>query len=270
LSTPTFVANIVRADSGSDLSSLRLCITGADKCSRETYQSVKAACPQCVLLEGYGITECSPIVSVMREDDVGRGTVGKLLPSVRAVVIDIVSHRPVAPGRTGMLLLRGPSIFGGYLNHDGPSPFERLENETWYQTGDLVAIDEQQRLIFKGRLKRFAKIAGEMVSLAAIEEVLMQSYARPADQGPCLAVLATADEHHPELVLFTVRALELAQVNRTIRQAGLSGLHHIRIVEEVSRIPVLGTGKPDYRTLAQWLTSAGNPSRPNGMSQLRN
>ena len=143
LSTPTFVANIVRADSGSDLSSLRLCITGADKCSRETYQSVKAACPQCVLLEGYGITECSPIVSVMREDDVGRGTVGKLLPSVRAVVIDIVSHRPVAPGRTGMLLLRGPSIFGGYLNHDGPSPFERLGSEAWYQTDDLVTIDEQ-------------------------------------------------------------------------------------------------------------------------------
>jgi len=263
LSTPTFVANIVRANSGSNLGSLRLCITGAEKCSREIYQSVKAHCPRCVLLEGYGITECSPIVSVMRENDVAPGTIGKLLPSVKAIVMDIDTHRPAAPGQTGMLLLRGPSIFGGYLNHDGSSPFERLENQTWYKTGDLVTIDEQQRLIFKGRLKRFAKIAGEMVSLAAIEEVLMQSYARPADQGPCLAVLATSDEHHPELVLFTMRALDQAQVNKTIQQAGLSGLHHIRIVEQVSQIPVLGTGKPDYQTLAQRLTSGNIPGRPN-------
>jgi len=265
LATPTFVANIVRANAGSDLSSLRLCITGAEKCSREIYGSVKAACPQCVLLEGYGITECSPIVSVMREDDVAPGTIGKLLPSLRAIVMDIDTHRPAAPGQTGMLLLRGPSIFSGYLNHDGPSPFEQLENETWYRTGDLVTIDEHQRLIFKGRLKRFAKIAGEMVSLAAIEEVLMQSYASPADQGPCLAVLATSDEHHPELVLFTTRALDQTQVNKTIRQAGLSGLHNIRIVEEVSRIPVLGTGKPDYRTLEQWLTSGSGPGRTKGL-----
>jgi long-chain-fatty-acid--[acyl-carrier-protein] ligase len=196
----------------------------------------------------------------MREDDIAPGTIGKLLPSVRAMVIDIDTHQPVTPGQTGMLLIRGPSIFSGYLNHDGPSPFERLENEIWYRTGDLVTLDEQQRLIFKGRLKRFTKIAGEMVSLGAIEEVLLQSYARPGDQSPCLAVLSTSDEQHPELVLFTTRALDQPQVNKTIDQAGLSGLHHIRIVQEVSGIPVLGTGKPDYRTLAQLLTPRGNPT----------
>jgi long-chain-fatty-acid--[acyl-carrier-protein] ligase len=154
-----------------------------------------------------------------------------------------------------MLLLRGPSIFGGYLNYSGPSPFETFDGEIWYRTGDLVKADEQRRLTFMGRLKRFAKIGGEMVSLPAIEEVLMRCYAQPDDKGPCLAVLPTPDETHPELVLFTTRPLDRAQANKTIQDAGLSGLHNIRIVREISQIPVLGTGKADYRTLAQLLTT---------------
>ena len=259
LSTPTFIANIVRASAGRDLTSLRLCVTGAEKCSRETYDSVKSSCPRAIILEGYGITECSPIVSVMREDDVQPGTIGKPLPSVVALVMDIDTHRPALTGRTGMLLLRGPSIFGGYLSYSGPSPFETVDGETWYHTGDLVKADEQQRLTFMGRLKRFAKIGGEMVSLPAIEEVLMHSYALPDDKGPCLAVLPTADQNHPELVLFTIRELDREQVNRTIREAGLSGLHNVRIVRRIPQIPVLGTGKTDYRTLAQMLATGTAP-----------
>jgi long-chain-fatty-acid--[acyl-carrier-protein] ligase len=255
LSTPTFMSNIVRANVSCDLSSLRLCITGAEKCSREIYDSVRNSCPQAVILEGYGTTECSPIVSVMREDDIQPGTIGKPLPSVIAIVVDINTHRPVPTGFTGMLMLRGPSIFSGYLHYSGPSPFDTFDGNCWYRTGDLVKADEQRRLTFMGRLKRFAKIGGEMVSLPAIEEVLMRAYAKPDDEGPCLAVLSTPDENHPELVLFSIRALDRAQVNKTIQDAGLSGLHHIRIVREVPEIPVLGTGKADYRTLTQWLAT---------------
>lgn len=254
LSTPTFVSNIVRASAGRDLTSLRLCITGAEKCSGDTYALVKRTCPRATILEGYGITECSPVVSVMREADVQPGTIGKLLPSVTAMVVDVDTHHRVPTGQTGMLLLRGPSIFGGYLSYSGPSPFETFEGEAWYRTGDLVRFDDQQRLTFVGRLKRFAKIGGEMVSLPAIEEVLMRSYGQPDDQGPCLAVLPTPDENHPELVLFTTRPLDRGKVNETIQKAGLSGLHHIRIVRRVPQIPVLGTGKADYRSLAQSLT----------------
>ena len=138
-----------------------------------------------------------------------------------------------------------------FMSDRGP----RADGETWYRTGDLVQADEQQRLTFMGRLKRFAKIGGEMVSLPAIEEVLTHSYALPDDQGPCVAVLPTPDQNHPELVLFTIRALDRQQANRTIREAGLSGLHNIRIVRRVSQIPVLGTGKIDYRTLTQMLAT---------------
>jgi acyl-CoA synthetase (AMP-forming)/AMP-acid ligase II len=195
----------------------------------------------------------------MREDDVQPGTIGKPLPSVVALVMEIDTHLPALTGRTGMLLLRGPSIFGGYLNYSGPSPFETVDGETWYHTGDLVKADDQQRLTFMGRLKRFAKIGGEMVSLPAIEEVLTHSYALPDDKGPCLAVLPTADQNHPELVLFTIRELDREQVNRTIREAGLSGLHNVRIVRRIPQIPVLGTGKTDYRTLAQMLATGTAP-----------
>jgi long-chain-fatty-acid--[acyl-carrier-protein] ligase len=256
LSTPTFIANIVRASAGSDLTSLRLCVTGAEKCSREVYESVRNRCPKAVILEGYGITECSPVVSVMREDDVQPGTIGKPLPSASIAVIDLDTGERAPPDRTGMLLLRGPSIFGGYLNYDGPSPFEKFQGESWYRTGDLVKADEQNRLTFMGRLKRFVKIGGEMVSLPAIEEVLMRAYARPDDKGPSLAVVPTPDDNHPELVLFTVRALDRAQVNKTLQEAGLSGLHNIRIVREIAGIPALGTGKIDYRALTQLLSSS--------------
>jgi acyl-CoA synthetase (AMP-forming)/AMP-acid ligase II len=216
---------------------------------------VKKRCPQALILEGYGITECSPIVSVIREDDAQPGTIGTPLPSVAVLVMDVDSHRPAAPGQPGMLLVRGPSIFAGYLNYTGPSPFETVDGEPWYRTGDLVKADEQNRLTFMGRLTRFVKIGGEMVSLPAIEEVLMRAYARPEDKGPCLAVLSTPDESHPELVLFTIRPLERMQVNKTIQDAGLSGLHHIRIVREMAQIPLLGTGKADYRTLSQGLAA---------------
>jgi long-chain-fatty-acid--[acyl-carrier-protein] ligase len=258
LSTPTFVSNIVRASATSDLTSLRLCVTGAEKCSREIYDSVRSRCPKAVILEGYGITECSPVVSVMREDDVQPGTIGKPLPSVIAMVLELDTRQPAPPGRTGMLLLRGPSIFGGYLNYSGPSPFETFRGETWYRTGDLVKADEQNRLTFMGRLKRFVKLGGEMVSLPAIEDVLLRAYSRPDDKGPPLAVLPTPDENHPELVLFTIRPLDRTQVNKAIQEAGLSGLHNIRIVKEIAQIPVLGTGKTDYRTLTQSLSSSTN------------
>ncbi|MGA2187089.1 MAG: AMP-binding protein [Steroidobacteraceae bacterium] len=259
LSTPTFLSNILRGSAGGDLTSLRLCVTGAEKCPREVYDAVKKRCPQAVILEGYGITECSPIVSATREDDAPPGTIGTPLPSVVALVMDIDTQQPAAPGQTGMLLVRGPSIFGGYLNYSGPSPFETFEGHTWYRTGDLVKADERNRLTFMGRLKRFVKIGGEMVSLPAIEEVLMRAYARPDDKGPCLAVLSTPDESHPELVLFTTRPLDRAQVNKVIQEAGLSGLHNMRIVRDIAQIPVLGTGKTDYRALTQLLAAGTKP-----------
>jgi acyl-CoA synthetase (AMP-forming)/AMP-acid ligase II len=118
----------------------------------------------------------------------------------------------------------------------------------WYRTGDLVSADEHGVLTFSGRLKRFIKLGGEMISLPAVEAVLERAFPQDGEEGPALAVESTPGEH-PELVLFATFDVERDVVNRTLREAGLSPLHNIRRVERVDRIPVLGTGKTDYRSL---------------------
>jgi long-chain-fatty-acid--[acyl-carrier-protein] ligase len=148
-----------------------------------------------------------------------------------------------------MLMVRGPSIFQGYLHHEGASPFVEFEGKTWYRTGDLVREDADGILTFTGRLKRFVKLGGEMVSLPAIEEALLNHFTREDVQDIPLAVEATASDSHPELVLFSIMAIGREEANAVLSQLGLSPLHFIRQVRLVDKIPVLGTGKTDYRTL---------------------
>jgi long-chain-fatty-acid--[acyl-carrier-protein] ligase len=163
-------------------------------------------------------------------------------------VADLDLSRRLAAGETGMLLVRGPSVFGGYLNYSGDSPFVTFEGQSWYRTGDLVAMDAGGRITFKGRLKRFIKLGGEMVSLPAIESVLLKHFGE-ADDGPLIAVEAIGHPEHPDVVLFTRRPADRSAVNALIKDAGLSALHYVRQVTTVESIPVLGTGKTDYRTL---------------------
>ncbi|MBN1553378.1 MAG: AMP-binding protein [Phycisphaerae bacterium] len=255
--TPTFLHGIVRASSSEPLRTLRLVVSGAEKCTDRVYQALRARCPETVVLEGYGATECSPIISVNREDDPRDGTIGKILPSFEYVLVDPEreddSAAAVPRGQPGMLLVRGPCVFDGYLHYDAPQPFVRFDGREWYRTGDIVTEDADGVLTFAGRLKRFVKIGGEMISLPAIESVLTEQLTREDDDGPFLAVVATDDEEYPEIVLFTTRPLGREQVNILLRRAGLSGLHNIRRVMKIEELPLLGTGKCDYRALQKKL-----------------
>ena len=253
IGTPTFLNGIVRAAQPGQLRTLRLAVTGAEKCSERVYAALTAACPGATVLEGYGVTECSPIVSVNSDRAPKPFTIGRVMPSVEYAVVDLDQDRRVESGAQGMLLVRGPSIFGGYLNYDGPSPFVEFEGKSWYRTGDLVCEDADGVLTFRGRLKRFVKLGGEMVSLPAIEAALEKHYVTEQDKGPVIAVEATPSEDQPEIVLFTVRDVERETVNVQIRDAGLSPLHNIRRVVKLDEIPVLGTGKTDYRALKERL-----------------
>jgi acyl-CoA synthetase (AMP-forming)/AMP-acid ligase II/1-acyl-sn-glycerol-3-phosphate acyltransferase/acyl carrier protein len=250
--TPTFLDGITRASTGSELDSVRLAVSGAEKCPAKLYDTIERRWPAMVVCEGYGITECSPIVSVNRPESPHKGTIGAIMPSVIYAIRDIDTGKRVARGEKGMLLVRGPSIFGGYLNYDGASPFEEFEGETWYRTGDLVVENSDGVLTFAGRLKRFVKLGGEMVSLPAIEEVLLKKF-QNEDDDVCLAVESTPSETNPEIVLFTVAGITREAANAAIREAGLSGLHSIRIVKAVEKILLLGTGKTDYRALKERL-----------------
>jgi len=247
--TPTFLQGITRAAKDPQLATLRAVISGAEKCPEALYDNLDQRWPNLRVIEGYGITECSPVVAGNRVAAPRRGAIGYMLASLEHVVVDVDTHERVEPGRTGMLLVRGPSIFGGYLHYDGPSPFQDFEGKAWYRTGDLVREEEDGLLIFAGRLKRFVKLGGEMVSLPAVEEALRARFESPEDEEVTVAVEATPVESNPELVLFTTREITREAANNAIREAGLSALHNIRTVKRIEAIPLLGTGKTNYRAL---------------------
>lgn len=250
VATPSFLKNMMRASENGDLDSLRLVFSGAEKCPADVYERFNEVCPQGVLCEGYGITECSPVVSLNDPSCPRPGVIGKLMGSMECLLIHPETGEALAPGEQGLLLVCGDNIFNGYIDEDVKSPFVESHGKTWYNTGDLVAIEDGV-LEFRGRIKRFVKLAGEMISLPAVENVLLQHFAGRVDSGdgPALAVEATADEENPQIVLFTTLEISRDQANRVIREAGLSALHWVKQIKAVEAIPVLGTGKTDYKML---------------------
>ena len=258
LGTPTFLNGILRASVSDQLQSLRLVVSGAEKCPQRVYDLLAEACPRTKVLEGYGVTECSPIISVNHESNPHHGTIGIVMPSLEYLIVDPESGKRLPAGHEGMLLVRGESVFNSYLNYNGPSPFVECEGKKWYRTGDLVSEDAQGVLTFCGRLKRFIKLGGEMISLPAIESVLERNFTETENDGPILAVVATPDEDKPYIVLFCTQKITRESVNTIIRKSGLSGLHNVRQVKHVDSLPLLGTGKVDYTTLTDKLTSELN------------
>lgn len=242
--TPTFVGGMVRCASDAQLRTLRVVVTGGERCPQALTETLARRWPEMTVLEGYGITECSPVVSANREGRIAPGTLGWPLATLAVRVVEPATHDPVPVGTRGLLLVSGPSVFEGYLG-DG-DPFVTLGERRWFVTGDLVKQGADGSLAFEGRLKRFVKIGGEMVSLPAVEEVLQMAF---PGEGVRLAVEAAEHDGRPDLVLFTVDGVGRDEANAALRGAGLSPLHFIRRVEHLPEIPVLGTGKTDYRQL---------------------
>jgi acyl-CoA synthetase (AMP-forming)/AMP-acid ligase II/1-acyl-sn-glycerol-3-phosphate acyltransferase/acyl carrier protein len=246
--TPTFLGYILAACRGEELHSLKKIITGAEKCPEAIFQQCKQLAPNAVILEGYGITECSPVVAANRIGNTKEGTVGFPVRSVEALIIDVETEQSVARGETGMLLVRGPSIFGGYLDRHVDSPFVEVAGNRWYKTGDLVAMDEDGFLHFKGRLKRFLKAGGEMISLPALEEPFARVFP-PDEHGPRVAVEGLETEDGRHIVLFTTVELTFRAASELLIEAGFRGVMRLDEVRRVDSIPVLGTGKTDYKEL---------------------
>ena len=255
VATPTFVSYILdRAKSGENpLGSLRLVAVGAEKCPDAVFRRFHDQASQAMLLEGYGITECSPVVSVNAPNANRVGSLGKPVLGVEVRVVDLDTQQPLPVDQLGMLWVSGPTVFGGYLAHDGPSPFVEADGKRWYVTGDLAKLDADGFLHFGGRLKRFLKAGGEMVSLPALEEPFADQY--PAgDDGPQVAVEGVeTDGGRAKIVLFATVPIDLAAANATLKEKGFQGVMRLDEVRRVDRIPVLGTGKTDYKQLRAML-----------------
>jgi long-chain-fatty-acid--[acyl-carrier-protein] ligase len=248
VATPTFLSFILERATLGSLASLRLIVVGAEKCPPALLERCRQAAPQAIILEGYGITECAPVVSVNPPSRPKPGSIGKPLPGVTVRVVDLDTAAVLPAGRMGMIQVSGPTVFPGYLGYDGPSPFVEDEGKRWYVTGDLGELDEDGYLWFRGRLKRFLKAGGEMISLPALEEPFARLYP-PTQEGPRVAVEGVEHEQGRRIVLFATETLTLREANALLLQEGFHGVMRLDEVRRVERIPVLGTGKTDYKQL---------------------
>lgn len=236
--TDTFINQYARSADKDELAGLTFVVCGAEKVRDETHNLIHEKFGPIPLLEGYGATECSPVIAVNQPNDNRRGTVGGLLPGME------IRLEPVEgiPGG-GKLLVRGPNVMSGYLRPDGG--IEPLEGG-WHDTGDVVSVSDDGWVKILGRVKRFAKVGGEMVSLTAAEDLAAAVW------PDCRhAVVALPDPKKGErLILVTDRRdADAAPLLAHAQQIGAPELAVPRKIIRVPEIPVLGTGKTDYVAL---------------------
>jgi long-chain-fatty-acid--[acyl-carrier-protein] ligase len=246
--TPTFVNAILDRARAEQLTSLRQILVGAEKCPTFVFEQCARLAPGACLLEGYGITECSPVVAVNRPAANRPGSLGQMLSGSEACVLDLETGAPLPLNQQGMLLVNGPSVFPGYLGYDGPSPFQERDGKRWYVTGDIARIDSEGFIWFAGRLKRFIKAGGEMISLAALEEPFVRWFP-PTQDGPRVAIEGVETEDGRHIVLFCTESLNLQQANSKLQEEGFRGVMRLDEVRRLQTVPILGTGKTDYKAL---------------------
>ncbi|MDX6748615.1 AMP-binding protein [Geminicoccaceae bacterium 1502E] len=239
--TPTFLSGYARRADPYDFRSLRLVVAGGERLSDDLFRLYQDRFGLRIY-QGYGATETAPILSLETPLHHRAGTVGRLLPDIEWRLEKIAG---IEEG--GRLHVRGPNVMLGYLRYENPGALEPPEGG-WYDTGDIVAVDEEGYVRVLGRAKRFAKVGGEMVSLAAIEEAL--AAARPDWRQ---AVITRHDERKGErLVLVTEDPrLDMPTLRETIREAGLPDLAVPSEICRLERIPLLPTGKPDLPAVAR-------------------
>ncbi|MEO6609413.1 MAG: AMP-binding protein, partial [Aestuariivirga sp.] len=237
--TDTFLANYAKLANSYDFYSMRLVVAGAERVKPET-REIWMEKFGLRILEGYGATECSPAVSFNTPMHHRSGTVGQLFD-------DIETKLEPVPGieEGGRLFVKGPNIMLGYLRADTPGVIEAPQ-QGWYDTGDIVKIDELGFVTILGRAKRFAKIAGEMISLTSIEAKLQLAF---PDLGH--AVVSIPDPKKGEqLVMFTtIEKPDRKQIADGLKALGASDLMVPKLFETLAEIPLLGSGKTDYVTL---------------------
>jgi long-chain-fatty-acid--[acyl-carrier-protein] ligase len=252
--TPTFVQFLFERAKPGELDSLRLIVVGAEKCPEALFARCRETAPNAILLEGYGITECSPVVAVNTPRANRPGTVGRPLPGVEVCAVDLGTEARVPADQLGMLWVSGPTVFPGYLGTENPSPFRERDGQRWYVSGDLAEIDADGFIHLVGRLKRFLKAGGEMISLPALEEPFARAYP-PTSEGPRVAVEGVETEGGRRIVLFTTEPISLREANARLLEEGFRGVMRLDEVRQVDKIPVLGTGKTDYKVLRAQLTA---------------
>lgn len=250
LGTSTFLGNYAKFAHPYDFYRLRYVIAGAEKLA-EPVRNIWFEKFGIRIFEGYGATETAPVLAVNTPMAFRSGTVGQLLPGLHAQLLPVAGIE-----RGGILHVNGPNVMSGYLRVEQPGMLEPPQSEAgpgWYNTGDVVEFDTDGFLRILGRVKRFAKIAGEMISLESVEKLAAQ--AAPGAQHAASAVPdATRGE---SIVLFSTDAsLTRERLQAAAREGGWPEIAVPRKLSLVESLPLLGTGKIDYVTLKAWADAA--------------
>jgi len=259
--TPTFLRPWLRKAKAEDLAALEWAVAGAEKVPADLVEAWdrSLATP---LLEGYGTTEASPVLAVNVPDLADPrapggawrgnrpGSVGRPVNGVAVRFVDPDSGAEVPAGSTGLLLVRGANLFGGYLG-DAVRTAE-AHRDGWYVTGDLGRLDDDGFLHLEGRLSRFSKVGGEMVPHGTVEEALLRLIPAAAEGSIPLAVAGRPDDAKGEqLVVLHAVDLDPERIREGLVAAGLPNLWIPKLFVRVPTIPVLGTGKLDLRAIKE-------------------
>jgi len=258
IGTPTFLKPYMKSIEAEQLASLKYVVAGAEK-TPEGFTDAWEAHFGSLYLEGYGLTETSPVVSINTPwmpkgvnypggstEGSRRGSVGRMMPGHAARILNPDTMEDIEVTAVGLLMLKGPNIFRGYLGE--PERTAEVKQDEWFITGDLARFDEDGFLFIEGRLSRFSKIAGEMVPHGTVEEVLIEAYNLLDAEQPILVVAGRPDEAKGEaLVILATMDLELDDVREKLSAAGLTNLWIPKEIKRVEVIPTLATGKIDLR-----------------------
>lgn len=250
LGTSTFLGNYAKFAHPYDFYRLRYVIAGAEKLATPVrdlwFEKFGIR-----IFEGYGATETAPVLAVNTPMAFRSGTVGQFLPGIQYQLVPVPG---IAAG--GMLHVKGPNLMSGYLRFENPGvlqPPASPAGDGWYETGDVVEVSDEGFVKIVGRVKRFAKVAGEMVSLEAVEKL-----AASASPTAAHAASTQPDPARGETILLfsTDPALNREQLQAAARSGGWPEIAVPRRIITVDALPLLGTGKIDYVTLKQWAEKA--------------
>jgi len=244
--TSTFLGNYAKFAHPHDFNKLRIVVAGAEKLNDEV-RKIYSEKFGIHILEGYGTTECAPAVAI-------NSPIANLIGSVGQLVSGMEAKLEAVPGITngGLLHVRGENVMLGYYLFDNPGELNPPA-EGWYNTGDIVEIDAQNYVHIRGRVKRFAKVAGEMVSLEVVEHI-----ANTAAPEHLHAASSISNAQRGEsIILFTCdKKLKREDLQIVAKNLGLPELAVARKIIVIEEIPLLGSGKTDYVTLKQMAEAA--------------
>lgn len=241
LATDTFISQYARTASDGDLDSIRLAVCGAERVKDETRNYVRRKF-NIEILEGYGVTESSPVAAANKWEDNRPGTVGVLMAEMETRLVPVEG---IPDG--GRLHIRGPNVMMGYVRATNPGVIERLI-DGWHDTGDIVNIDEDGFIRIFGRVKRFAKIGGEMVSLAVVENCAAAVW---PDNMHAAVTLPDPKKGEQVILLTDAPGATRDPILTWAQNHGVPEISVPRRVFRVDAIPVLGTGKVDYGAVRQ-------------------